>query len=255
MFKDFLIFLVVTGLVITQVSSQTLLCFMEFLVQNQISHANIANYMAALRASFIIYAIPTVHFTDHRLQLFLKSVKSNSDFTPTIHSSITVDTLQNNCQVCTVLPNTEIFSALYLFAFFSVLRLSNILLHSIKLFDATRQLCRGDIVFSSSHAVVIVKWSKTLQDRKTFATIAIPVLGHSPLCPVAALQSMLQKVPGSNNDPLFFSAGRWAPLTDSMARKHLKKVSNFLMYSPLLSMISGWQVPLGVLTMGFHLNI
>ena len=114
---------------------------MEFLVQNQISHTNIANYMAALRASFIIYAIPTVAFTDHRLQLFLKSVKINSNFTPTIHSSITVDTLHKICQVCTVLPNTEIFSALYLFAFFSVLRLSNILPHSIKFFDGTRQLC------------------------------------------------------------------------------------------------------------------
>ena len=151
MFKDFLNFLVVTGLAITQVSSQILLCFMEFLVQNQISHINVANYMAALRASFIIYAIPTVAFTDHRLRLFLKSVKINLNFTPTIHSSITVDTLHKICQACTVLPNPEIFSALYLFSFFSVLRLSNILPHSIKLFDSTRQLCRGDIIFSTSH--------------------------------------------------------------------------------------------------------
>ena len=45
---------------------------------------------------------------------------------------------------------------------------------------------------------------------------------------------MLQIVPGSNNDPLFqiFSAGRWVPLTDSIARKHLKKVSNFLNVQP-----------------------
>ena len=106
----------------------------------------------------------------------------------------------------------------------------------MKLFDSSRQLCRGDIIFSSTHAVVIVKWSKTLQDRKTFATVAIPVLGHSSLCPVAALRTMLQKVPGSNNHPLFqiHSAGRWAPLTDSMARKHLKKVSTFLNVTPPL---------------------
>ena len=161
MFKDFLIFLVVTGLAITQVSSQILLCFMEFLVQNQFSQTNIANHMAALRASFIIYAIRTVVFTDHRLQLFLKSLKINAKFARTIHSSITVDTLHKICQACTVLPNTEIFTALYLFAFFSVLRLSNILPHFIQLFDGTRQLCRGDIIFSSTpHAVGIVKWSK-----------------------------------------------------------------------------------------------
>ena len=104
-------------------------------------------------------------------------MKINSNFTPTIHASITVDTLNQILQVCTVLPSPEIFTALYLFAFFSVLRLSNILPHSIKAFDSTRQLCQGDIIFSASHTVIIVKWSKTLQDRKTFATVAIPVLG------------------------------------------------------------------------------
>ena len=66
----------------------------------------------------------------------------------------------------------------------------------------------------------------------TFATVAIPVLGHSHLCPVAAIQTMLHIVPGSNNDPLFQIAGRWVPLTDSIARKHLKKVSNFLNVQP-----------------------
>ena len=145
-FQDFSNFLVVTGLAITQVSSHTLLCFMEFLAQNQYSHANIANYMAAIRASFIMYAIPTVPFRDERLQLFIKSVKINSKFTPTIHSSITVDILEKILQVCIVLPSPEIFTALYLFAFFSVLRLSNILPHSIKAYDCTRQLCWGDII-------------------------------------------------------------------------------------------------------------
>ena len=67
MFKDFLNFLVVTGLAISQVTSHTLLCFMDFLVQNHHSHANIANYMTAIRDSFIIYAIPTTSFRDDRL--------------------------------------------------------------------------------------------------------------------------------------------------------------------------------------------
>ena len=255
MFRDFLNFLVVTGLAINQVSSHTLLCFMEFLVQNHFSHANIANYMAAIRASFIIYTIPTTPFTDDRLQLFLKSVKINSNFMPTLHSSITIDIVHHIIQACTVLPSPETFTALYLFAFLYVLRLSNILPHSLKAFDSTRQLCRGDIMFSTSHAVVIVQWSKTLQDRKTFATFAISVLDHSHLCPVAALQTMLQKIPGSNNDPLFqkfLLAGGFLlqiPLPGSTSRKFLI----YLMYSPLLLfMTSGGQVLLGVFTMWCH---
>ena len=81
-----------------------------------------------------------------------------------------------------------------------------------------------DVIFAQQHATIIVKWSKTLQNRKTSTTIAIPVLGDSSLCPVKALKQMLHILPGDNNDPLFqvISAGRRIPLTDSAARKHLK---------------------------------
>ena len=54
----------------------------------------------------------------------------------------------------------------------------------------------------------------------------IPKLPTSKLCPVTALSNMLHLVPGSNNDPLFaiFKAHTWSPITDSMVRKHLKRV-------------------------------
>ena len=89
------------------------------LVQNKHPHANIANYMAAIRVSFIMYAIPTIPFRDERLQLFLKFIKINSKFAPTIHFSITVDTLQKKTlQVCTVLSSPDIFSAFILICLF-----------------------------------------------------------------------------------------------------------------------------------------
>ena len=44
-------------------------------------------------------------------------------------------------------------------------------------------------------ATVIIKWSKTLQSSSQFATIQIPVLGSSPLCPVAALLRLINKFP------------------------------------------------------------
>ena len=73
----------------------------------------------------------------------------------------------------------------------------NILPHAITAFDPTRQLCRGDNIFS--HAIVIVKWSNTIPNRKQYTTIDIPVLDHCILCPVKALKK-LQIIPGKNND-------------------------------------------------------
>ena len=83
-----------------------------------------------------------------------------------------------------------IFKTLYFLLFFSFLRLSNVLRHSVNTFDKTRQLARGDVIFTEDGALILIKWSKTIQDRKNFATIAIPDLGSSSLCPIKALKLM-----------------------------------------------------------------
>ena len=79
-------------------------------------------------------------------------------------------------------------------------------------------------------AVILVKWSKTLQARDKIARIHIPVLPDSSLCPVAALKRMLAMVPGSQDDPLFSICrqGSWVPLTDSIVRKHLTRIIRML---------------------------
>ena len=98
--------------------------------------------------------------------------------------------------------------------------------HAKNGFDPSRHLARGDIIFSDNEAIVLVKWSKTIQSRDNVARVVIPKLPGSKLCPVTALSNMLHLVPGSNNDPLFaiFKANKWSPLTDSMVKKHLKRV-------------------------------
>ena len=99
-------------------------------------------------------------------------------------------------------------------------------------FDITRQLCRGDLIFSPDNITVLIKWSKTLQNRTdTITTICIPALGTSLLCPYKAISLMLKAIPGDSNDPLFRipRANGLVPLTDSVARKHLKLVSQLLL--------------------------
>ena len=136
-------------------------------------------------------------------------------------------------QIVTVSAHLQfplVYKALYLLAFLSFLRISNILPHAARNFDKTRHLCVGDVVFAFQRAVIVVKSSKTLQDRVKTTTIDIPYLGASALCPIAALKQMLATYPSHQDSSLFQipQAGSLIPLTDSAARKHLKQMSSLL---------------------------
>ena len=127
-----------------------------------------------------------------------------------------------------------VFKALYLLPFYSFLRISNILPHTIRAFDPSRQSARGDVIFSDLGATIVVKWSKTIQKRKDIHTIAIPALGQSIFCPARALRTLLAETPGHSNSPLFLISRPhgMVPLTDSVARKHLKTVLQSLGFQP-----------------------
>ena len=53
----------------------------------------------------------------------------------------------------------QVFTALYLLAFYSFLHLSNIVPHAFTGFDIPRHLARGDVIFGDSSAVLILEWS------------------------------------------------------------------------------------------------
>ena len=236
MWKDFLSFQVAAGLPDYQVNTEILLSFMEFLHLNNISTDHIANYIAALRAFHIVSALQTDSFQDKRIPLFLKALKMQTPLRIPVRSHVDVELLSSIIALCDSLPHSHIFKALYLLCYVSFLRLSNIFPHTTTSFDPTRQLARADFISVQQGAVLLIKWSKTMQDRKQAVTIPLPNLGTSPLCPIAAIHEMIQLIPADSNDPLFLMprTSRIVPLTDSVARKHLKNISKLL--SPTTSL-------------------
>ena len=187
---------------IYQVTHHVILAFMQFLLDNDCSHSNIANYLTGIRAFFVVYGCDTHSFRHEQIQLFQKFIKLNVQFQPKSNTIITILQLYSIISVCDTLPNSVVYKAVYLVAFFSFLRVSNLLPHSIKTFDPTWQLAIGDLFFSEQGVTILIKWSKTLQNRQDTTTISLPYLGASPLCPVAALRALIAKYLGHNNDPL-----------------------------------------------------
>ena len=218
MWKDFLAFQVAAGLSLHQVTPLVLLAYMQYLINASLSESNISNNPAAIRAFHIIHGLPTHPFQDHRIPLLLKSIKINRPFVLKMAQALPIERLHQVIATSAGLEHVT-FTALYSFIFFSFLHMA-----------------RGDVIITQSGATVIIKWSKTIQDRKETRTTNIPYLGHSEICPTVALKTMLCHIPGSENDPLFITKkGIPMVLTDSVAHKHLKKVSQMLHIQPSLT--------------------
>ena len=125
----------------------------------------------------------------------------------------------------------QIFKAVYLVAFFSFMRISNLVPHKISAFSPLEQLTRGDVFFASPGLHVLVKWSKTMQTRESVKILKLPALSHSPLCPVMAVKNLLMLTPGHQDTPLFQiknAKAQWVPLTDTQVRGHFTQVLNRL---------------------------
>ena len=89
-------------------------------------------------------------------------------------------------------------------------------------FNPKIHLCRGDVIFDQNVVIVLVKWSKTLQNSDQGSYIIIPKLGSSPLCPVSASQTMAELFPAHENQPLFMNSQ--GVITQNQVRTHLKSI-------------------------------
>ena len=121
----------------------------------------------------------------------------------------------------------QIFKALYLVAFFSFLRISNLVPHKIAAFSPLEQLTRGDIFFAPPGMHILIKWSKIMQTRDMVKIIKLPALQASPLCPVQAVKNLLLLSPGNEDTPLFQvknDKALWIPLTDTKTRRNFSQI-------------------------------
>ena len=204
-FRDFLQFLELVQVPTNQVNTLILLSYMEYLHQKGQSHANISTQLTGIRSSFIIYGLNTEAFRDERIPLFVKALRVNAPLSLKSQKIITIQMLQQILQICDSLRDPVLFKAFYLFTFFSFLRMSNILPHSVKQFDGTRHLLRGDLIFSQNYCIVIIKWTKTLQDRQQSRTISIPDLGASMLRTNQSLATYVPKISSWQKFSLIFT--------------------------------------------------
>ena len=70
--------------------------------------------------------------------------------------------------------------------------LSNLVPNSIAERSPLKHLTREDIIFDKK-AIVIVKWSKTIQTPNSAKVVYIPILNND-ICPVTAIRNVLARI-------------------------------------------------------------
>ena len=184
MWMDFIVFQVAAGLLSYQVTVKILLSFLEYLHQNHISSGHLQNYLTAIRAMHIAHGLETAAFKDERLPLFLKVSRIQRPFKHRMLAHLDIFLLEHIIKQCDQCQFPVVFKPLYLLMF--------LLPHSVAKFDYSRPLARADVIFGITGAVLLIKWSKTMQNRRDFATISLPYPAGSHLCSVLALKVMFQ---------------------------------------------------------------
>ena len=95
--------------------------FLEFLVENNISHSAIANYISAIKTNLALYGLPTYSFQDPRIAYFQRSLSLHEPFSPAVKKIMDIPHLISIVSICDTMWMGQVFKTLYLTAFFSFL--------------------------------------------------------------------------------------------------------------------------------------
>ena len=211
---------------------QFILCFLTYLFDSGLMHGSICGYLAAVKHGFIYYRLNVEVFDNGLIKLLLKSIAINGPLRTRYKGVIDITLLKKIVCACDQLDHPIMYKALFLMAFFTFLRISNFAPLGKLHFDTTRQLTRGDIVWGSPGAHVIIKWAKNMQERNECHVVQIPILKNPLLCPVTALQLYFRTVPAPANAPMFSVGNTGIPLIQSKINTALKTISNILNLPP-----------------------
>ncbi len=210
----------VAGIEVITTESKHIVAFVQMLHNCKMSSSTILNYLTGIKDQSIRL---NLHFDfDHySVHQIIRACAKHPHTSVKIKKIFTLELLTKLITKAELLQHSVAYKAIFLMAFHGFFRISNLLPLSSQSFDITKQLARGDVVFSKSTAHVILKWSKTLQGKQG-RVIQLAAIPGSRLCPVQALSDFINLYPVSVNKP-FFTMFKTV-ITQAMARKALAQV-------------------------------
>ena len=218
--KTFIAFCLHFNLDYIQPDISTLCLYIEFLANSLRSPASVRNYFSVIKLMHAALHKTCAALDSLEVSLMLRAIRITMTHVPRKKLPITKDMLLHLCSMCDASNSwgSTIKCAL-LFGYYGFLRRSNLVPNKKSSFDHVRHTCRGDILIRPPGLVLLLKWSKTLQDHSHIQLIPMPEIPKHPLCPVRAYRDMCAHVPTTSpNQPLLMlpnRSGRPTTLTAS----------------------------------------
>ena len=94
---------------------------MELLAQSGSRAHTLTSYISVFKHFFSLWDWDTSVLQHRKIHLFLKSVAMNSDYTPLIKATLTIQDLERLAEACDTVHHGIVFKAAFLLSFFCLL--------------------------------------------------------------------------------------------------------------------------------------
>lgn len=209
-------------------SVDTICLFCQFLSRS-ITPASVRNYLSGVKFLHVALGQEFPSLKTFAIRITLRGIDRIALHCPVRAPPITPSLLLllvQSSRSPNSSPEDITFSCAFLFAFFLIARISNIVPFSKRSFDCRKHLCRGDIVSAPHGLSVTFKWSKTNQTGKHHLQLPLVETPDSLLCPVKMFHRMCALTPASPTSPAFVvtsSDGSLTPITKSQFVQVLRR--------------------------------
>ena len=103
--------------------------FLECFHYNRVKHLQMANYLSAIKTTFLLYGLDVACFADARLKYYQKSIQIHAPLSVKLKKVIDISLLKSIVEQCDYTYMGQFFKCIYLLSFYSFSRMSNLVPH------------------------------------------------------------------------------------------------------------------------------
>ena len=180
-----------------------LLAFLESRLERGITSATALNYLSSIRSEIRRRDWPVAYPFHPEIKEWVIGLGKWNDDEFKLQPYISRDQLDEVLDAAGRSAHKTLFTAMLTFGFYSMMRISNLVVSDPHTVDQAKSLTKGDLTLLRDQLRINLRWSKTLQKKSQAKFLAVPIIGNST-CPHAAMEAYLASTGDQPPDsPLF----------------------------------------------------
>ena len=165
-----------------------LAAFAEWLISFKLIPNTVRNYLSSVKTLYLWWHKPHIVklFKTDTWSLTLRAINNTTRPTTSGRTAVIIQDLLALVGVCSSSVALLPLRVGLTFGFFGFLRVSNLAPQKLSDWDESRHTTWGDVEATEEGVLLTLRWSKSRQHSAHPATLPLPALGSSPLCPLRA---------------------------------------------------------------------